>query len=70
MKVYLNTSNPVVEMEVVTDSWQYSIVLGDKWVNTNQASKQWGNIYHTYWRHGMFLKDDLFGSSNDKESGI
>ena len=38
----------VVEMLVVSDSWLYSIVLGGKWVNTNQASKQYGNICHFY----------------------
>ena len=27
----------VVKMQITTNSWQHSIVLGDKWVNKDQA---------------------------------
>ena len=42
-------------MWIFLDCWLYSIALSEKWVNTNQASKQWGNICHSYWRPGTSL---------------
>ena len=45
-KIYINESLSKYykylwwKCKLQTDSWQYSIVLGDKWVSTNQASKR------------------------------
>ena len=36
------------EMQIVTDSWLPSIILGDKCVNTDETPKQRGNICHSY----------------------
>ena len=34
------TINICVEMQIAADSWQYSIVLRDEWVNEIQALKR------------------------------
>ena len=45
----------VMGMWIFLNWWIYSIALSEKWVNTNQASKRWGNICHSYWRPGTPL---------------
>ena len=58
------------EMQIVTDSWLPSIILGDKCVNTDETPKQRGKICHSYWRPGTSLSGTWsLWQHNDEESG-
>ena len=52
MKVYANTINICGGNVIASNSWQHSIVLGDKWVNKDQAT----------------LEEDLCNNNNDVDS--
>ena len=53
-KIYINESCKYYKClwwrQHSTNSWQHSVVLGDKWVNKNQASKRWGNVLLLIWK--------------------
>ena len=57
-------------MQIATNSWQHSIVLGDKWVNKYQPSNnEVTSVTHIEDLERHFLEEDLCDNNYDRDSG-